>query len=224
MIDSSRTAIILAVVLLSGLSGCGGESKADRTRLEAENRKLNAQVSAQQAQLDNLKTAPENKYAEAVRAREAGKLTAALTLFRSVYEEFPSHPIAARARKEGADLEKSVKAEAARREEERKYQPRSPSEAIEEWKAFRNNEGAFRGKTTTWRFKVSYVSGACECPIGSLDGLDYSVAVHGTDGWTYQAAAAVGQVPQVREGDWVVVTGRFKTISTSQTTSSSFTP
>ena len=209
----SFAAVGMLLISLHGLGGCERESRAERIRLEAENHELESRLHAMQARLDSIRTAPESRYADAIRAREAGELAEAQSLFRSLWEEFPTHSLAMHARKEGADLEKLIRTETARREEEQKYQPRSQAEAIQEWRAFRNNEDALRGKITTWRFEVSYISDVCECPVGHLDVLDYSVAVHGPEGWTYQAAAMVGKVPQVRKGDWIVVTGRFETIS-----------
>lgn len=43
--------------------------------------------------------------------------------------------------------------------------------------------------------------------------MDYKVLVDGPGGWTYQAASIFGKVPEVKEDDWIVVTGEFKYVS-----------
>ena len=92
------------------------------------------------------------------------------------------------------------------------YRVRTDAEALSEWLKFRRSENKYSGSITTWKIKVSGF--AEECPYGYLAGeLNRHVLINGPDGETYQAGSLLGDVPTVKEGDWIVITGRFQNIT-----------
>lgn len=102
--------------------------------------------------------------------------------------------------------------EAERKEKERKAEITQKQTQIDEWVKLRSNEDKYKGRIVTWEFKVSYFTK--ECPLGYLDRLEHGVVIFPPKGYyTYQAAMMLGDVPTVKEDDWIRVTGKFKYIS-----------
>ncbi|MDD5529171.1 MAG: tetratricopeptide repeat protein [bacterium] len=108
-----------------------------------------------------------------------------------------------------------IEAERQKKEEERKEREMenmpcsSSQEAIEQWKQLRKYEDKYKGTVVKWRFKVEYFTS--ENPVGYL-GNGYTVAV-APEYITYQASALCGRVSVVKEEDWIVVTGKFRFVS-----------
>jgi hypothetical protein len=94
-------------------------------------------------------------------------------------------------------------AEERQRQENAKYTPLSDSAAIEQWSEFRNNESKYRGTVTTWEFRVNNIGYE-----GNLMGWRL-----GGQGETHVAVEADERTVNVKENDWVIVTGRFSYVS-----------
>lgn len=163
-------------------------------------------------------------YQQGVDFFAASKYEEAKTEFETVIEKYPLSPLVTYAKQQLVKVESELTkmeaeklAEEKRRQEEEKYSPRSPQEAIDEWREFRNNEKAYKGTVTTWRFQVEFIS--YENPVGYLDraaggyGSMYAVAILGPKSFTYQASAFLGDMPVVKQRDWIVVTGKFQYVS-----------
>lgn len=204
--------IIITMVFMS--AGCGHQ---EIEKLRAENQALKQEIT-------KLKETPDYHYRQGIDFLSSQKYEEAKTEFETVIEKYPTSSLIASAKqqlgkvkRELAKIEARTIAEEKRRQEEEKYRPRSPREAIEEWKRFRNNEEACKGTVTTWRFKCQHIDG--ESPYGYLDPIEqvgggkYAVWLAGLEGRTYQVAAFFGEVPRVRVDDWLVVTGKFKYVS-----------
>jgi len=173
-----------------------------------------------------LKDAPENCYTRAVDLSDSGKYSDACSLFHALIQRYPSSPLVSNAKTQLVNLsgvlakieadrkaeERRLQKEEERKREEAKYQPLSEDAAIEQWKQFRNNDG-LKGTVTTWQFKVRWASEG-EDALGYLAVGEYPVAITGTVGsTTYDDAVAAGLFPEIKENDWVVVTGKFSYVS-----------
>jgi len=230
--------IVIALFLVLG--GCGQE---EIQKLRSENEALKNKIASLEQEISKLKETADYHYQEGVSFLSANKYEDAKVEFETVIEKYPLSPLVTSAKQqlvkvkdvlakieaqriaEEKRLEAHRRAEERRRQEEEKYRPRSPEEAIAEWKRFRNNEDKYKGTITTWRFPVAYLSG--ENPRGYLDraldggydragdsyGSGYAVVIKGPEGFTYQAGALFGKVPVVKEKDWIVVTGKFQYVS-----------
>lgn len=211
--------VIITLAFVS--AGCGYE---EIEKLRAENEALRREVASLKQEITKFKETPDYHYRQGVDFLSSQKYEEAKTEFETVIEKYPTSSLVASAKqqlgkvkRELAKIEARRIAEEKRWQEEEKYRPRSPREAIEEWKRFRNNEKACKGTVTTWRFKCQHIFG--ECPYGCLDPIEqggraeYEVWLAGLEGRTYQVAVFFGEVPRVREGDWLVVTGKFKYVS-----------
>lgn len=85
---------------------------------------------------------------------------------------------------------------------------------FDEWKQFRNNEKACKGTVTTWRVKVAYIDYGGDLRGYFGPGSSRPFIICGPEGFlTYQAAELAGEVPTVHADDWIVVTGRFRYVS-----------
>jgi len=222
-ISQKQSGLIIGIViaLFLVLSGCGQE---EIQKLRSENEALKNKVASLEQEISKLKETADYHYQQGVSFLSANKYEDAKVEFETVIEKYPLSPLVTSAERQLGKVKKELKkieaqriAEERRRQEEEKYRPWSPQEAISEWKKFRNNEKAFKGTVTTWRFQVAFIS--YENPLGYLDraaggyGSDYAVAIQGPEGFTYQAAALFGKVTVVKEKDWIVVTGKFQYVS-----------
>jgi len=235
-IQKSNFKLIVKGVILWNIlfliSGCGQE---ELQKLRSENEDLRNKVISLQQEVQKLKETADYHYQQGVDFFAASRYDEARIEFETVIKKYPLSPLVTSAEKqlgivrkelekieaqriaEERRLEAQRREEERRRQEEEKYRPRAPQEAISEWKKFRNNEKAFEGTVTTWRFQVASIS--YENPLGYLDkaaggyGSDYPVAIQGPEGFTYQAGALLGMVPVVKEKDWIVVTGKFQYVS-----------
>lgn len=98
--------------------------------------------------------------------------------------------------------------------------PLTLDETVNQWYTFRNNPDKYEGAKTTWKLEVSYISSGSEAVMCSFidypstDDIGKSTAIIGPDSaYTYQAAAMLGMVPQVRDDDIIIVTGTFAGVS-----------
>lgn len=224
----------LSVGLLVVCSICAGCGREKLRKLESENRVLKDSVdlltnsvhSLEQG-MAALKDVPENCYARAVDLSASGNYSDACSLFQSLIQRYPSSPLVSNAKAQLVNLngalakieadrkaeERRQQQEEKRKQEEAKYQPLSQDAAIAQWKEFRNHQ-ELEGTVTTWEFKIHLVSVTGNV-IGFLDrNMNNSVAITGTVGsTTYEDAAGAGLFPEVKENDWVAVTGKFGYVS-----------
>ncbi|MBA7513275.1 Outer membrane protein assembly factor BamD [subsurface metagenome] len=224
--------LLIIITLTSMSAGCG---RQEIEKLRAENQALKSEVASLKQEIAKLKETPDYHYQQGVDFLSSQKYEEAKSEFETVIDKYPTSPLVTSAKQQLIVVKKGLakieaqriaeeklveadrRAEERRRQEEEKYRPRSPEEAIQEWIQFRNNEDKYKGTVTTWRFPVKYLS--YENPIGYLDtasggyGSDYAVVVHGPEGFTYQAGAMFGKVPSVKEKDWIIVTGKFCYVS-----------
>lgn len=238
--------VVISFALLFILNGCDqGEVKKLRSEnealqvkvssLQSENETMKSKVDSLEQKLSRLKETADYHYQQGVDFLSSKNYEGAKKEFQTVIEKYPTSPLVISANQQlpkvdsllaESEAEQQVEEETRKEEQQKQEQarqqeegsrPRSPEEAIAEWKRFRNNEDNYKGTITTWRFPVAYIS--YENPLGYLDrvvnkyGSDYAVVVQGPGDYTYQAAALVGRVPIVKEKDWIVVTGKFQYVS-----------
>jgi tetratricopeptide (TPR) repeat protein len=226
MMSQRQSGIIISVLigLFFTLCGCGQE---EIQKLRAENEALKKKVAALEQEISKLKETPDYHYQQGVNFLAANKYDEAKASFEIVIEKYPTSPLVPYAKQQLekvkgilAQLEAQRRMEEMRRIEEEKYRPRSLQEAMEEWIMFRKNEEVYKGRVTTWRFKVMYVY-----PNGNFSGClnleywpEYQVYVRGPEGEPdYYLATwrSPEKFPRVKEEDWVVVTGEFDYVSSS---------
>lgn len=217
--------IIITLAFVS--AGCG---RQEIEKLRTENEALKSEVASLKQEITKFKETPDYHYQQGVDFLSSQKYEGARREFETVIEKYPTSSLVASAKqrlgkvkRELAKIEAQRIAEEKRRQEEKKYRPRSPREAIEEWKKFRRNEKAYKGTVTTWRFKCEHIFS--ENLFGYLNPIEqggwteYQVSVTGPSPYTYQAACTFGNIirgfklPSVKENDWIVVTGRFEYVS-----------
>jgi hypothetical protein len=213
--------IILTFILLltKGSLYNGAKLDLENKRLVRERAESIKQIEERDKQIDELKRTPDFVYRDAIDLFNTNDYEGARAKFVEVLDKYPDSAYEKQAKdkireidRELARMEAEKKKAEKEAEEKRKYEPRSDAEAIAEWVDFRNNEDMRKGTITTWRFKITSI--LSECPTGHLgDDWDKRVAVFGSGGGSYWIAAAVREVPFVKEGDWVVVTGAFDHVS-----------
>ncbi|OGF45105.1 MAG: hypothetical protein A2536_06370 [Candidatus Firestonebacteria bacterium RIFOXYD2_FULL_39_29] len=203
---------ILGLVIVF-VGGCG---QGEIEKLKSENASLKNEIKC-------LKETADYHYKEGVLLLKDKSYYNAKTEFEAVIEKYPTSSLVASSRERLTEINRElVRVEAERiagekrRQEEEKYKPKEDRDAKDEWVNFRSAEEKYKGTVTTWRFKVSYISR--ENPLGRLassyrDNNSYSVSVLGPEGYTYQCAVMLKKVPEVKEDDWMVVTGKFEYVS-----------
>jgi len=206
---------VIGVLIIAALCGCG------KKELEAENKILKEKNLQLEQEIAQLKETAEYHYQQGIAFKSDQDFLSAKDEFLKVIEKYPTSQLVTVAKtqltevgRELAKAEAKKIAEEKKRKEAEKYRPRSASEAIEEWKAFRSNESKYRGTVTTWAFRVRGFTR--ENPYGYLgDNSNYQVVVEGNNDFTYQAASMFypEKFPKATEKDWLVVTGKYSGLS-----------
>jgi hypothetical protein len=96
-----------------------------------------------------------------------------------------------------------------------------PKDDIAEWKIYRNDaDYKHRGETITWTVYVTYVPSDPYANIEGSVGSSYSgydVIIHGKNEHPYNTSYTLNELPRVRKGDKITVTGTFSGIANDGT-------
>ena len=195
-------------------------------RTQIENDSLKSRINELEIENSKLKETANTHYIKAIECIKDSNLTDAMTELNIIIDKYPIDPLADASKKRLNEIDVKIKEVEKRQGEEeykkaleQKYLPLSATDAVKQWKLFRNDERKYVGTVTTWKFKCKYISNGKpngELPKDKYDiGNYYEVFIEGTNDLTYGAAAMLGKFPKIVSDDWVIVTGKFTEVTSS---------
>ncbi len=197
-------------VIVAGLFGCG---QKERDQLKAENNSLKEKNNSLEQQVAKLKETADYHYQQGMDLLSNKRYQEAKDEFTTVIEKYPTSPMVALASTQLGTAVKELKkedakriAEEKRRQEEARYQEKTPDVADSEWLNFRNNEEQYKGTVTTWRVKCTSID--CGVPHEAscyLNDKGNRIVVVGY--------IEFDQCDSLQPNDWLTVTGEFRFVA-----------
>lgn len=198
-------------VMVAGLFGCG---QKEMEQLKAENYSLKEKNNALEQQVAKLKETADYHYQQGMDLLSKKRYQEAKDEFTAVIGKYPTSPMVALARTQLGIAVKELKKEEAgriaeekRRQEEARYQEKTPDVADSEWLNFRNNEKQYEGTVTTWRVKCTSMS----CGAVMFEGHHASCYLNNDYNRTVDVQLdGYDQCSALQEKDWLTLTGKFR--------------